>query len=412
MVSEKITKFINRTSVFKDRSILENGHDPHTLDGVLDRDDKINESLFYLQPALYGKVPENILIYGTFGVGKSMLTKLITNEIVAATNNKIITVYTPCSTFKAKSAVLRQINRILIERLNCENKSVGIAIDRNFVYFAELVNEANIPIILIFDEIDLLKEPDMVNEISRMKEDGFTGKNVCIIGITNNTQFKSTWDGRTLSVFGHREIFIDPYNAEQLIDILNARVKLAFCPNSLDEIVVKKCAALGAQEKGDARLALDLLRSAGDEADKRESNLVEEKDVDKAKDNMEIDRQLKVVRSLPTQTKAVLFAALHKYDKLGINLETLDIYNAYVEICKMENIDTLKPRRINDYIGELNTLGIISVNKISRGRKRGVFNSIKPLIDTTKAELLIVEDYRFPELRKRYSESLMNDFDL
>lgn len=406
-ISKRISQLYTKTSVFKDKDVLKKGHHPKSLDEVLHRDDIINKLLTVLQESMRGKVPDNLFIYGTFGTGKTMLTRLITSELALAAKefgNRIITVYIYCETVSAPSPLMQFINQSIVNELNETKKVVGISKAKNFEYFYELVDKADVPIIIIFDEIDKLKEPDIINQISRIKECSFTKNNVCMIGITNDTKFYDNLDGRTKSIIGQNEIFVPPYDAYQLIDILQARASCALDDDAYENIIIQLCAAFGAQENGDARTAIDILRTAGDKADERGSKKIEEEDVREAKAGMEVNRQFEVVRGLPTMTKSVLFSCIYNYKKKGVDVETTEIYSTYLNICEIIGIDTVKPRRVNDYIGELNTLGILSVNKISRGRKKGVYNAIKPLVETDILEDVILQDKYFEQLRKVYKK--------
>ena len=49
--------------------------------------------------------------------------------------------------------------------------------------------------------------------------------------------------------------------------------------------------------------AIDILRTAGELAELRKSPIVEESDVKNAKEKIEIDRIIEVVKTLPTQLK-------------------------------------------------------------------------------------------------------------
>lgn len=403
-VSKKLTQFYTRSSVFKDKDVLKKGHHPRLLDDVLHRDEVIDKYLTVLHEAIDGKVPDNLFIYGTFGTGKTMLTKLITSEIALAAENlenKVIVVYIYCETLSAPSPMMQYINQSLINSMHDAEKLVGITMAKNFDYFYKLVDKFDGPILLIFDEIDKLKHPDIINQIARIKECGFTKNNVCVIGITNDTNFYDNLDGRTKSVLGQNELYIPPYDAEQLNDILTSRANAAFVEGSLEEMVIPLCAAFGAQETGDARTAIDILRTSGDIADQRNSKMIEEIDVRAAKEGMELNRQLEVVGGLPTQTKSVLVACALKYSKNKEFVETSEIYAEYLRICEIISVEPVKPRRVNDYLGELSVLGVLSVNKISRGRRRGVFNAIRPLADTGALMEVILQDYRFENLKRR-----------
>lgn len=352
-----------------------------------------------------GSVPDNVFVYGTYGTGKTMLTRLITSEIALAAEiegHKVLVIYIFCESYSAPSPLLRYINQELVNSIPyLKNKMVGTSISRNLEYFCELVNLIPMPIILIFDEIDKLSNPDIINQLSRIKECGFTQSNICIIGITNDTIFYDNLDGRTKSIIGQNELFIPPYNAEELADILQARANLAFEDKAYEEVVIPLCAAFGAQENGDARKAMDLLRLSGENAELRESLKICEQDVRIAKGKVEINRQVEIIQKLPTQTKAVLFACTHRHGITGSDLETTEIYSSYLNIAEVISLDTVTLRRVGDYISELASIGILSINKISRGRKRGVVNFVKPITDTYIIKQVILQDIRFEELQRR-----------
>ena len=157
---------------------------------------------------------------------------------------------------------------------------------------------------------------------------------------------------------------------------------------------------------------MDLLRLSGENAELRGSLKICEQDVKVAKGKVEINRQAEVVRKLPTQTKAVLFACTYRYEITGSNLETTEIYSSYLKIAEVISLDTVTLRRVGDYISELASIGILSINKISRGRRRGVVNFVKLITDTYIIEQTILQDPRFKELQRKLPLSFTAGFDV
>ncbi|HVN72623.1 MAG TPA: cell division control protein Cdc6, partial [Desulfomonilia bacterium] len=159
-----------------------------------------------------------------------------------------------------------------------------------------------------------------------------------------------------------------PYNAPQLCDILKQRADIAFNQNVLMDGVIPLCAALAAQEHGDARRALDLLRVSGEIADREESDKVEEKHVKLAQAKIETDSMVECIATLPTQSKIVLYSML-LLDQMGQHIFTSgEVSRIYKEIAPGMDLDTLTHRRITDLISELNMLGVINTRVVSRGR--------------------------------------------
>jgi cell division control protein 6 len=186
-----------------------------------------------------------------------------------------------------------------------------------------------------------------------------------------------------MSSFRDREIVFPPYGAQQLVDILEDRSKLSFNSEALDDDVIPLCSAMAAKEEGDARYALDLLRTAGEIADEKETNVVYGEYVREAKDKIEHNKIIDLITTLPTQQQRVLEAVL----SLTQNKEEITsgkLYDTYKEVSKG---DTVSYRRIFDFINELEMLGIISTNTISRGRGRGRTNII-----SLQCDIDILED--------------------
>ena len=186
-----------------------------------------------------------------------------------------------------------------------------------------------------------------------------------IIGITNEISFRESLDARVRSSLSEEEVLFTPYNAIQLKDILNERAKNAFFDNVVSDSVISKCAAIAAQEHGDARRALDLLRVAGELAERDGAEKVDEKYVDMAQDKLDLDRVTEVIKSQPKQSKAVLYAII-RAGKNGVM--TGDVLEEYKRICKVNGLNILTQRRVSDLITEYDMLGIITTRVVSKGR--------------------------------------------
>ncbi|HLE95808.1 MAG TPA: cell division control protein Ccd6, partial [Candidatus Thermoplasmatota archaeon] len=170
------------------------------------------------------------------------------------------------------------------------------------------------------------------------------------------------------SSLGEEEIIFPPYDASQLKDILIQRAAIAIKDGALEESVIPVCAALAAQEHGDARRALDLLRVAAEIAERENVRTVTEKHVRKAQNKIELDRVTEVVRTLPTQSKLVLLATILLEEAGEKGLITGEVYDTYRELCQATGVDVLTQRRVTDLISELDMLGILQARVISKGR--------------------------------------------
>ena len=358
-----------KTPIFKDRNALASHFTPQTIQH---RNDQINTLASILAPSLKGARPSNVFIYGMTGTGKTLITKYVGEELEKMSNQteiKIKVVYINCKMKKTADTEYRLVAE-LSRFFGQEVPITGLPTEQIYRIFFNLLDSKNWVVIIVLDEIDyLLKKmgDDFLYNFTRINQDLKKAK-VSIIGITNDLQFIDILDPRVKSSLGEEEILFPPYNALELKDILKQRVEIGFYPNVLSEEVIPKCAALAAQEHGDARRALDLLRVAGEIAERENEQKITEKHVDLALEKIDYDRVIESVKSLPKQTKLILWAIITLDEKNQENIQTGDVYSIYEDACKECALHPLTQRRISDLLSELDMMGIINAKIVSFGR--------------------------------------------
>jgi cell division control protein 6 len=251
----------------------------------------------------------------------------------------------------------------------------------------------------MLDEIDKLVEKsgdDTLYNLSRMNS-SLERSRVSIMGISNDLKFTDFLDPRVKSSLGEEEIVFPPYDATQLQDILEHRAEVAFEDDALTEEVIPLCGAFAAQEHGDARRALDLLRTAGELAERDQADQVLERHVRQAQEKLELDRVVEVVRTLPQQSQLVLYAII-RLEANGVNsITTGEVYNVYERLCEHIETDALTQRRVTDLIGELDMLGIVNAVVVSKGRY-GRTKEISLSVPRQETEQVLHADSRLAEL--------------
>ncbi|MDX1798066.1 MAG: cell division control protein Cdc6, partial [Candidatus Lokiarchaeia archaeon] len=225
---------------------------------------------------------------------------------------------------------------------------------------------------LVLDEIDILVDKKGGNEIlydlTRLNENLDNCK-TSMIGISNKLKFRENLDPRIISSLGEEHIVFPSYDANELKDILIERAKIVFQENILKEDVIPLCAALAAKEHGDARKALQLLRKAGELAERDQNKIVSTNHVKKAQEDLENDHIMEYIKVMPLQAQLIL-ASIYLISKFSPDHVIIsgDIYDVYSEIRKLiPGIRQLTKRRISDYINELSLAGIISAEIKSMG---------------------------------------------
>ncbi len=224
-------------------------------------------------------------------------------------------------------------------------------------------------IILMLDEIDQLVGKigdEILYTLTRLNAD-LKYSQLVILGISNDMTFADNLEPRVRSSLREEDVIFPPYNALQLQEILYSRVKDAFVNGAIEQGVVEKCSAYAARDHGDARRALDLLRVAGEVAEREQLSKVTIEHIDLAEQKIEKDRVMDIVKSQPKQSQAALFSIL-SVTKENEFFFTGDIYDTYKTICSNSSLRPLTMRRISDIIAELDTLGIINAQVMSKGR--------------------------------------------
>ena len=359
-------KFLGNEAIFSNRSVLSIAFTP---ENIPHREEQINELGRMLAPSLRGDKPSNIFVYGRTGTGKSLITRLVGEQLEKrsrSNGNLVKVVYLNC---KMKTADTEyRLLASLSKEFGVDVPFTGLPTDKVYDIFFDCIDSKKQSVIIIIDEIDALIQKngdEILYNLTRMNQD-LKNSRVSLIGITNDLGFIENLDPRIRSSLSEEELIFPPYNAIQLQDILRNRSKNAFKESSLQEGVIEKCAALAAQEHGDARRALDLLRVSAELAERTGSSKILIEHVDKAEDKIDIDRTVELVKAQPKQSQAVLWGII-KLGKKG-NIETSDVIDKYHEVCQENGIKPLTQRRISDLIGELDMFGMINTRVVSKGR--------------------------------------------
>ncbi len=368
-LQDMFTEYLEKESVFQNKDLLTTKHQP---DDILHRDDQISELASILAPALKGNDPSNLFIYGTVGTGKTLCVNHVCDELREAvkqspTNLKII--YLNCKMKKVADTEYR-LSAQLARELGEEVPSTGLPTDEVYDRFFQALEDQEDVVIIVLDEIDALVKKigdSFLYNLTRINDDLEKTK-VSIVGISNDLNFTDYMDSRVKSSLSEEEIIFPPYNALELKNILRQRTDEAFTDGVLEEGVISKCAALAASEHGDARRALDLIRVAGELAERSDEPEVSMEYVDAAQDKIEKDRLKETVRSQPKQSKLLLYTIFDEHQANGGKMVTGDIYANYKEYADQAGMKTLTQRRISDLISELDMLGIINAKVRSKGR--------------------------------------------
>ena len=394
--------------IFKNREYLRPSYTPEELPH---RDEQIHQLARILVAPLRGETPSNLFIYGKTGTGKTASVKHVMKELKRVSDRAprmVEPVYLNCEIVNTQYRILATLANIFLDKLRErygkeQVNSLGFPesvpmtgwpTDEVYRCFFRALDHDSQLAVIVLDEIDrlVLKSGDEVlYNLTRMNSDLMKAK-VSIVGISNDLNFVGYLDPRVRSSLSEEELVFPPYNGLQLKDILERRAAMSFSDRVLGEGVISLCAAHAAREHGDARRALDLLRTSGELAERESVDLVTVTHVRRAFEKMEQDKMVEVVRTLPSQSKMVLFGIVLLTEKNSRKIVTGDVYTVYRKLCIQSGLDVLTQRRVSDLISELDMLGIINAQIISNGRY-GRTKEIKLSIPPIQARAAVQEEH-------------------
>lgn len=386
--------------IFANKDLLKIGHVPEA-DRIVGRDEEISKLAKRLNGAVHGYSPENVMIYGKTGTGKSLVSKHVCQRAQNAAQDavKIGTAYIDCAEDNTETQAISS----LAAKLNDESSTgisvpyTGLSTSKYYKLLWKTLDAQFDSVIIILDEIDLMNDDSVLMKLSRAEEAGKIDCSVGVIAISNKIQYVDNVNERVKSSFQHKELFFKPYDANQLREIMFNRED-AFQNGVLSGDVIPLSAAFAAQEHGDARKAIDVLRHAGEVAYEAGAEQVMEEHVRQAQQHAEKDRFRELVNGAPTQAKAALLALT----ELSVNSNddtflTSRVYDQYEHICNHLDMDILSVRRFRDILKEQAFLGVVEIEKINKGSAGGIHLQNRLIEDPQVVRETILEDSRMQD---------------
>jgi cell division control protein 6 len=378
-------------SLIQNREIL---HFTYIPEVILHRDseqEKVTQSLI---PILKKSRPSNLLVYGKPGTGKTLVVRKVLSKIqnrVEKTQFPIKLVYTNSKDETTLYGLLVSFGR----QLGLDEKDLpatGLAISEVFKRLLKAINQGKLNIVFVIDEIDYLAYlvsktgKDILYQLTRANG-RLTEGSLTLVGISNDLTFKERLDPRVISSLGEEEIVFTSYSVEQIRKILENRIQKAFIKNAVEEPALNLCAAMAGREHGDARRALDLMRVAGELAEREQSETVNENHIRGASQKIEENKEVAALQSYPLHEKLLIIAVMKTS-----GLSTGEIYTTYKNLCKVVGQKELTTRRVTQMLSDVELSGIISgriIHQGIHGRTKKFKLEISPLIikETFKDEL-------------------------
>ncbi len=363
-------EMLSKHTIFKNPSVLSPHYIPRNLPF---REEHIKEIMTIVSPALKGQKPRNLIIYGKTGTGKTCSVRKVMEEFAKMGADAGMH-YLNCRIYNSRYRILQKVLKGYVPEL----EKAGFGLPYLYEKLIEITSKGH-QMIVVLDEIDMIRDLDELVYTLTRTNDETTGGGVSIIGISNRLSFKDALDPRSRSSLYETELVFPPYTSEQLQKILSQRISDGFRENAVESSAINLAAAITARESGDARYALKLLMKAGEIAEQKGKERIDDGDVEDARQRVEIDLIAETINTLPEMHQIVLHALAvlsmngSRYSRLeGLEngdgfLLSGEAYDEYEKTCAKLKKKARSPRWYKEYLNDLEMLGLVTTMPSSKG---------------------------------------------
>jgi cell division control protein 6 len=359
--------------IIKNPNVLRHDYIPSR---ILHRDKQQELVTQALLPLYKKSIPPNLLVYGKPGTGKTLVIKKVLTQIQNRVDKNSHQIKIATTNAKDQS----NLYNVLVDlgrQLGLKSKkttndklwlpSTGLSISEVFNRILYIIEKNKINTVFLIDEIDHLAKlidktgKDILYSITRANLKLKNGS-LSLIGISNDVRFKEELDPRVISTLSEEELVFPAYVTNEIKEILEDRIPLAFEENSVSGGALNLCASIACREHGDARRAIKLLDVAARTAELNQDVSITDEHVRLAAQKIEIDKESQQLNAFSLHEKLLVITIMK-----SPNISTGDIYSAYKSLCKIIHQNTLTQRRTTQMLNGIELSGLISGKMIHQG---------------------------------------------
>lgn len=361
-------------SVFKDETKLDINYIPYRLPHR-EKELHLLTEFFSFLLRTPEKMAQRVMITGDVGSGKTVLSQRLGANITRETNKRGINfryVHVNCREYRGSLfLVLHHI--ISVFHPNFPRR--GYSAEELLRTFLQILDNQKVYIILTLDEFESLVDregSEAVYKLTRLQEVRLNKpQRVSLICILRSLKAVEKLDASTRSTLQFNIIHLENYSKQQLVDIFNDRVSIAFKPLTVPEDTVNLIAELAFSENGNARFGIELLWRAGKYADAESLDIVTPECVRKAVSSIYAVIRKSDLTLLNLHEKLFLLGIARFFkenQKMYVSLTQAE--QSYIVVCEEFNVQPHSHTQLWKYLQTLSTIGILE-KKVSTSGSRG-----------------------------------------
>lgn len=321
-----------------------------------------------------GKMAQRVMITGDVGTGKTALSQRFGTDIVHEASTRgtnLRYVHVNCREYGGSLFLILQ-HVVSIFHPNFPKR--GYSAEELLRTLMQILDEENAFIILSLDEFESLVKregSEAVYKLTRLQE---TRQNkpqrLSLVCILRNLDAVKQLDASTRSTLQSNIISLDRYAKQQLVDILNDRVSLAFEPLAVPEGTVTLIAELAFSESGNARFGIELLWRAGKYADAEGFDIVTPECVREAVSSIFPAMRRGDLATLSLHEKLFLLAIARIFkenQKASVSLSEAE--QTYAVVCEEFDASPISHTQLWKYLKNFSNLGIVETQVSGTGSR-------------------------------------------
>ena len=359
--------------IIKNPNVLRHDYIPNR---ILHRDKQQELVTQSLLPLYQKSIPPNLLVYGKPGTGKTLVIKKVLNQIQDRVDKNSYQIKIAITNAKDQS----NLYNVLVDlgrQLGLKSKktpddklwlpATGLSISEVFNRILYIIEKNKINTVFVIDEIDHLAKlvdktgKDVLYSITRANLKLKNGS-LSLVGVSNDVRFKEELDPRVISTLSEEEIVFPAYGTNEIKEILEDRIPMAFEANVVSPGALNLCASMACRQHGDARRAIKLLNVAANTAELNQSDSITDEHIRLASQRIEVDKESQQLNAFSLHEKLLVITTMK-----SPNISTGDIYSAYKSLCKTIHQNELTQRRVTQMLSEIELSGLISGRMVHQG---------------------------------------------